>query len=468
MPNETNMPQLAGDKNAERARMGTTPELRLIFQFSAPAMMGFLSNALYNIVDRMFIGHWVGSPGLAALTVAFPIALFQGALATLVCAGGTSLLSRKLGAGDLEEAKQTMGNMMTLTATMTFLLCLGTEFFLDPVVKLCGATPDILGLSKTYLRIVLWGMALQFGTIVQNETIRALGRPRRAMESVVIGTMSNVALDWLFIAAFNWGVAGAAVATVIGQGLSLAWVSIDLWGKRAPLNLEPPCWKLRWSTVRQIAAVGFSPFIGTLFFSILMVLFNLILSEYGGSLALSAQGIFFSLDSLLFLPVMGLGDGVLPLVGFNYGAGNLRRVKRLVSIALWSSGIFLAATTIITEIWAESMVALFSSGNPALTVAAARAMRLGYSAMPLAAISITASYVLQGLGRAKESLILTLGRQLIILPPVLILPRFLGTDGLWVSFPITDILGGVIAAWLLHGESKRWVEPAPRPASQEE
>ena len=114
------------------------------------------------------------------------------------------------------------------------------------------------------------------------------------------------------------------------------------------------------------------------------------------------------------------------------------------------------------------MVAMFSSGNPALTAAAARAMRIGYSAMPLAAVSITASYVLQGLGRAKESLILTLGRQLIILPPVLILPRFLGTDGLWVSFPITDILGGVIAAWLLHGESKRWVEPAPRPASQEE
>lgn len=435
--------------------MGTAPITKLLFSFAMPSLAALLANALYNIVDRIFIGHAVGPLGLAAVSVVFPLVLVQSSLSTLLSVGTSSLVARRLGEERPHEAALVMGNGLVLTVLTAMTICAALWFFLEPLAQLAGATGRLMGLTGSYLRIALWGLGIQFISVVLSSLTRSLGQPRQAMWAILVGAVVNVALDWLFVMHFQWGIEGAAWATVISQVLSFSLLVWRFLPSRCPLVIERLHLKISPRLVASIMMLGLSPFLMEISFSLSVALFNVILRDQGGEIALSAMGIFFSLDSLFYLPVFGLAQATMPLVAFNYGAGLHHRVRRLVRIATTAAVLYFCGSVAITWLWAERLAMLFNSTDSLLISLAARSMRIGYACLPLGGISIIASSVLQGLGRAKKGLLFSLGKQLSLLLPLMILPRYWGSDGVWASFPVVDGLGGLAGGLLIYLEMKR-------------
>lgn len=438
-------------------RMGYEPVGKLLLQFSIPAIVGMVASALYNIVDRMFIGHTVGPQGIAAITVAFPFFLTIISTGMLIGVGSSSQISRNLGKEDYKKARRVMGNGVMAIVFFSILVMAGGFYFMDDLMRLCGASDAVMPLTNEYMSIILWGVPFQLTSFCLNYFIRAEGHPRYAMWTLILGAVANVILDWVFIVHFKMGVAGAALGTVIGQFLASCWVMSFYLRKVGDLHFSVKCFKPDFPILKEMGAVGFPPAMMEMFFVIVMILFNRILVDLGGDMAISAMGIFFSLDSLIFLPVVGIGEGVQPIVGFNYGAGNYDRCRVAVKLALAAGMLFFLSTFAIAQIFPRQLAMLFNKDSEELITLTVRAMRIGYLGMPVASIAIITGFVFQALGKAKQSLILNLCRQIFFLiPPLVILPPLLGTDGVWASFPIVDAGGGILGAFMIRAEMKRW------------
>lgn len=436
--------------------MGSDPIGSLLVRFSTPAIVGLLANALYNIVDRMFIGRIVGSQGLAAVTVSFPFFGLAITLGIFVAVGASSLVSRSLGRGDKGRAEQVLANAFLLAVVAGLGLALVGFLQGDILLRLFGASDQILPEARRYLNVVLLGVPFLLMTFVFNGLMRAEGSPRWAMGTMLIATMTNIVLDWLFIARWGWGVAGAAWGTTIAQVVALLWVSF-YYGGRSALKIRPALLPLRKEIVVSILAVGFSPGLMELSFVALLVLLNHTFGSLGGDVAISAAGIFFSLDSLFYLPALGIGEGVQPLIGFNYGAGRTDRVRQAVLLAIGAAAVVFALSWGVAELFPHFLVGLFSKGDAELTTIAVRGLRLGYMLLPLASLYVVTSYTFQALGRARAAFVLQVLRQIVFCFPLLLLmPRFLGMDGVWLAFPLMDLSGFTLAFLMLRREMGRW------------
>ena len=440
----------------QSALMGTAPIPQLILRFALPATVGVLANALYNIVDRIFIGQYVGADGLASISIVFPLVLLVVAFSALIGVGTSSQISRSLGAQDFRRAERALGN--ALFASLAFLAVIMPPLllFMPDVVMLCGATEHIAPLTLNYLAICAPAIPLQFIAMVLMVTMRAEGHPKHAMWAMVGGALMNVVLDWYFIARLNMGVAGAAWGTAISQAAAFLWV-ISFYVRRTGVlpvtlkNMRPSA-----SILKEMVAIGISPFLINIFFSGAMAIFNLLLGKYGGELAISAMGIFFGLDSLFFMPVTGIGEGATPLIGYNYGARNYDRLRQTVKISMMCAVIYFTFSAFVAITWPEVFVALFSKDNEELVRITARSMRIGYACLPLGGICVISSYTLEALGRAKTAFFFNLARQFLIIPSLLLLPPIFGVDGVWATFPLIDFLGGLTGALLVWRESKSW------------
>jgi putative MATE family efflux protein len=436
-------------------RMGVEAIPRLLLRFSLPAIAGLLANAVYNITDRIFVGQTVGPLALAAIAVGFPIQIALMAFGLMVGIGSSSRVSILLGEKRVEEAEATAG-------TALFLNLFGGVFFpllglssLDPILRLCGAAPSILPGARTYMGIILFGTLANSVSFGLNYLIRAAGSPKVAMGTQLLGAGANVLLDALFVMGLGWGIAGAAWATVLSQLLSLLWAGGFFLRGRASLALRRRHIRFVPAIVRRIVLVGFPPGLMELSFTLILVLINRSVLRYGGELALSAVGIVFALDSLLFLPIIGLGEGLQPLVGYNYGAGLFDRVRRAVRLALRAGTTFFLCTFALVEIFPREMARLFTS-DPRLLDLSVRCLRLGYLGIPFVGLGIVAGFTFQGLGRARAGLLLTFCRHvLFIIVPISLLPRVLGLDGVFLTFPISDVLGGLLGFGMLRGEMRR-------------
>lgn len=420
---------------------------RLLVRFAGPAMVGMIASALYNIVDRIFVGQTVGAEGIAAIALGFPCMLFFFAFALLLGVGGASRIALQLGAKDLEGAQRTLGNAVLLCLLGGGLSFAFAGLFVEPILRISGASVSLMPAAKEYLFIILWGVFFSIPGYAGSCYIRACGSPGYAMGTQLIGALANVVLDAWFVLGLHMGIKGAAIATVISQILAAAWVVAYFFLPHARLRLKRAfVLTPRWNVIRRILAVGFPPFLVELNFVLIHGLMNVSVAKYGGDLAVSATGIFMSMDSLLFMPAVAIGEGTQPIVGYNYGAGRYDRVRHAVRLAVTAASVFYVFSFLMIQLNAEFFVRLFNSSNEALIALAARAMRIANAGIPVMGVSIITSATLQGLGRAREGLILSFIRfGLLMLLPLLIFPRLWGVPGTWGCFPLSDIAGSVVA-----------------------
>jgi putative MATE family efflux protein len=435
----------------DRSRvMGEGSIPRLLLKFSVPAIVGMLVNALYNVVDRIFIGLGVGPLGIAGVTVGFPIMIVQMAFGMLIGMGGTALVSIRLGEQRKEEAERILGNAFSLLVIVSLLLMAAGLAWLRPLLALFGASPAILAQGHDYLSVILAGsvfMGVGFGL---NGFIRAEGSPRMAMLTMVIGAALNTLLDPLFIFVFKMGVRGAAVATVISQAVSAAWVLGHFLAGRSLLKLRLANLRIRWNITAGIVAIGFAPFAMQLAASVLNALLTRQLQHYGGDLAIAAMGIFFSLNMLILMPIFGINQGAQPLIGYNYGARRFDRVKQALRLAIAAATAVVLVGFAVIELFPASMIRLFSRDSASLLAIGVTALRICLATLPIVGFQIVAASYFQAVGKPRQAMLLMLSRQvLLLIPAILILPRFFGLLGIYYAVPLSDLGSALLTGiWL--------------------
>jgi putative MATE family efflux protein len=437
-------------------RMGTGSIPKLLMHFAAPAITGLVAHALYNIIDRIFVGHVVGHMGIAAITVAFPFMITLMSLGILVGVGSSSLISIFLGEKRKDKAEKVLGNALTLLILGSVFMIITGFLFGEKILLLSGASQNIIPHALKYMNIIIWGVPFALMSFGFNYFIRAEGHPRYAMFTLIFGAILNTILDAVFILHFSMGLKGAALATVLSQLASALWVILFYINSKGALRITRKNMLLKGEITRRIIAIGFPPFLLEMTFVIVLSLLNKVIRSYGGDLAISAVGIFFSLDSLLFLPVIGIGEGVQPLIGYNYGSGDHHRVVHAIKLAmLWAFGFFFLSFSVIM-LFPEPLVSLFNRDNVELMEMTVRGMRIAYLALPLLSVTIITGSTLQAMGKARISLALNLTRQIVLWIPLLVLlPRVFGLDGVWMSIPVSDGLGAILSSFILRSQIRQ-------------
>lgn len=435
-------------------RLGKGPILPLLLDFSIPAIVGMLVQALYNVVDRIFVGNGVGALGLAGLTVVFPVMLVQMAFSMLIGLGATALISIRLGEDRQKDAEQIMSNAFGMLVLTSVVLTAAGLLFLDPLIRLLGASDAVLPYARDYLSIILYGGIFQAIGFGLNHMIRAQGDPKTAMATMLIGAITNTVLDPIFIFIFGWGIKGAAFATVISQFISAVWVvSFFLKGK-GELHLDlVRAYKIKWPVVVQIMSIGFAPFAMQLAASLLNLILNQSLAFYGGDLAMSAMGIVFSINTLFMMPIFGINQGSQPIIGFNYGAKQFERVKETLFYAIMGATIIVTLGFLATRFIPLQLVSLFGKHDPELMDLGVRTMKIVMMMFPIIGFQVVGANYFQAVGKPKKAAFLSLSRQvLILIPLLLILPRFWGLTGVFLVFPISDVASTIITTILLRRE----------------
>ena len=433
--------------------MGRDSIPRLMMRFSLPAIGGMLANALYNIVDRIFVGRTVGPAGIGAISVVFPYMLLVFALGLLIGVGAGALVSISLGEKRRARAEKTMGNALVLLVAVSTAIAAAGGLFSTFILELSGASLTMLPLAREYMDVVVWGVPFSTLAFGLNFFIRAEGNPRYAMYTLFVGAFANILLDWAMIIGLGMGVRGAALATVASQFLSLGWAAAYFVRKMGTLRFRLKNLVPEGHTVLRMTSIGLAPFLTEISFTFVMALFNRVLRNYGGDLAISAMGIFFSLDSLFFLPVLGLAEGVQPIIGYNYGAKNYGRVISAVRWAILLALGYFACSFLIVLTVPETMIRIFNESDTVLLALTVRAMRIGYSGLVFASVSIIASQTFQAIGKPGKGIFLTLSRHfLFILAPLYFLPPLMGTDGVWIAMPLSDLGGCLIGSLFLKYE----------------
>jgi len=441
--------------------MNSTIELRdgkisrLLWKFSWPAVIAMLVNSLYNIIDRIFVGRGVGSIAIAATTVAFPIMLILMAVSVLIGVGATSLISIRLGEKNPEEAEKIAGNATLLLILLP--ICISIIYFLfsNPILTFFGASAEVLPYAKDFTHIIMMASFLGSISMGMVNFIRAEGNPRMSMYTQVIGTVINIVLNYIFVMRLGFGIKGSALATVCGQVFSSIWVlSYFLWGPSL-LKIRLKNLRLQKSLVFSIISIGFAPFAMQLANSMQNVILNKALMAHGGDMALSAMGIVSSIATLMFMPILGVSQGAQPIIGFNYGAQRYDRVREALQKAVIVGTAIAVVSTAMVHLWPTQIAEMFSKNNIELTRLTAHAMSVYFLMFVVAGFQIVSSQYFQAVGKPIQSTILALSRQLLLLVPLLlILPRFWGIEGVWRTPPIADILSALITASVVTLEMK--------------
>lgn len=412
---------------------------RLLWSFSLPSIIAMMVNAVYNVVDRIFIGRFVGEDALAGLTVAFPVMMMLFAMATLIASGASALMSIQLGRRDLKKAGQVFGNALSLGILLNIALLLVLQWKMDWILNLFGAEAATLALAKSYLRIILGGFIFNMLAFVFNFTVRTEGQAHLPMFAMILSAMTNIVLDALFVIVFKWGVEGAAAATIIGQFMGFLFLlSFYLRGKSS-INLSRSDFRPRLKIVREILITGMATFAGTIGNSLALGLLNQRLSTYGGTQAITSMGAINSLFTLFFMPLMGLQQGMMPIAGFNHGAGQHDRVNRTMKLAMfWAVG-FSTLVFLALRAFPHALLGLFISPDSSTMPLALQGLSIFFLMLPLLGINLLGIAFFQATAQGKKALVLSMLRQFLCLIPLLmILPPLFGLTGVWAATPAAD------------------------------
>jgi putative efflux protein, MATE family len=436
-------------------RLGEAKLSKLLMEFSVPAIVGMLVNALYNVIDRIFIGNSAGSLGIAGITVGFPLMLIQMAFGMLIGLGATALVSIRLGQRKKDDAERYMGNAVTLLAIGTAVIITAGLSFLNPILKAFGASQEVLPYAKAYMSIILYGSIFQTFSFGMNNFIRAEGKPLIAMATMLIGAFLNAALAPLFIFVFHWGIRGAALATVTAQAISSLWIASHFILGKSILKIRTVNLKLKWEIVKGIISIGIAPCVMQLAQSLLFAIMNNSLLKYGGDVAISGMGIVNSLNTLIFLPIVGFQEGSQPIIGYNYGAQKYDRVRKVLKYAILAATTIATVGYIITRLFPEQLISLFNSNDKALMAFGSHALTVYLFFLPVIGFQIIGAGYFQAVGKPFISMILNFSRQLLILvPALLIMPHFFKLQGVLMAGPLSDMLSSILTATCLFLEMR--------------
>lgn len=428
--------------------LGTKDIKTLLIRQAIPASVGILFMTSNILIDTILVGQWIGPVAIAALTVVTPIIFFIAAIGTAIGIGGGSVISRALGADDRNKAKNAFAHQIVMTLLISGLLSLTGLLFTSEILSLFGAKGELIKPASIFITPLLFAAPLQALCAVGNSVIRAEDKARYAMYAALIASVSNILLDILFIKVFDWGIRGAALATASSFVICFLY---SLWFFLTKSNLLPALrhFVLRWKLFSEISALSFTTFARQGVISILSILLNNSLFTHGGENAVTVYGIISRMLMFALFPVTGLTEAFLPIAGFNHGAKKSDRVKQSIKTAIrYAGGLAIAIYTLIA-IFAEEIVAAFSD-DPQILADTPNALRWVFAASPVIAIQLIGAAYFQAAGKPLKALMLTLSKQgFFLIPLILTLPPFFGIFGIWISFPIADMLATIVTGLFL-------------------
>lgn len=452
MDNRTKLEEVKVDKSKQ---LGKEDVGKLLLKFSIPAIVGMLVNALYNMVDRIFIGRGVGSIAISGIAVGFPLSIINMAFAMLIGIGSSTMISIKLGEKKKEDAEKILGNAIVLVVVIPVFISIFGLIFLDNILKIFGASNATLPYARNYMKFIVGGAIFQNIGFGMNNIIRAEGNPKIAMITMLIGAIMNTILDPIFIFVFHMGVEGAAIATISSQAISSIWVIYYFLSDKSTLKFKKENLRLNIDTVKTIFSIGMSPFLMQIAASVVTTLYNNSLIKYGGDLAVGAMGIINSIIMLFFMPMFGINQGAQPIIGYNYGAKQYERVKKALKLAIIASVSIATFGFIIIQVFPKALISIFNKNDAELIAIGVRGIRIDMLALPIIGFQVISSNYFQAIGKAKIAILLSLSRQVIILIPILlILPNIFQLDGVWMAGPISDVLSAALTGVFLYRDMK--------------
>ena len=431
--------------------LGTQDIKKLLIKQAVPSSIGILFMSVNILIDTIFVGQWIGSLAIAAVTVVLPITFLISSLGMAIGVGGGSVLSRALGANHKEKALQTFANQIMMTFLLASVFVVFGLFFSDEMLMLFGAKGAIMEPAKEFFIPIIISVPFLALCMMGNNVIRAEGKAKFAMVAMIIPAFVNIALDILFIKYLDLGMFGAALATAISYFTCFLFV---LWFFvfKSELQLKARHFKFNIPIVKEISELSFVTFSRQGVVSILAIILNHTLYAYGGEHSVAIYGIISRMLMFALFPILGITQGFLPIAGFNYGAGNYERVKESVQLSIKYAAILASLIFVVILIFAKPIVAVFTT-DPLVIDQTPEALRWVFAASPIIAVQLIGAAYFQAAGKAKKALLLTLSKQgFFLIPLVLILPNFLGIFGVWIAFPIADILSTILTGYFLKKE----------------
>ncbi|MBR2637340.1 MAG: MATE family efflux transporter [Bacteroidaceae bacterium] len=451
------------NSNIERkvpTELGTENVGKLIMQYAIPAIIAQTASSLYHMIDSIFIGHIpeVGALAISGLATTFPFMNLSAAFGAMVGVGGATQLSVRLGQRDYESAKTILGNLVTLNIIVGILFAGISLIFLDEVLIFFGASESTLPYARAFMEIILYGNIITHLYLGINAALRASGHPKQSMYATILTVCMNIILAPIFIYVLDWGIRGAAFATILSQCITLAWQIKLLSNPEELLHLQPGIYKLKGNIVKGILAIGMSPFFINVAACLVVIIINKGLRTYSsdGDIAIAAYGISNRIQFIFVMVVLGLTQGMQPIVGYNYGAKRHSRVKETLKLTIFWATIITTLGFVISE-FIPGIVARAFTTEESLIEHSIKAMRIMSIFMPLIGFQLVTTNFFQSVGKVKKSIFLSLTRQMLLLIPLLvILPLFIGEDGVWYSMPISDVIAALLTVILLVQQFKEW------------
>lgn len=446
--------------------LGVKPIGKLLMQYAIPAIIAMCVASLYNIIDSVYIGQWMGPYAISGLALTMPIMNLSAAFGTLVGMGSATLLSVKLGQKDYETARLILGNNIIMNCIIGVTYSVVMLLFMTPVLYFFGASANTLPYARDYIFILLIGNVVSQSFFGQNAICRAAGFPRQAMTAVIISVVLNVVLAPLFIYILKWGMEGAALATVLSQAVALCRQLMLFSRKDRMLRYERSIFRFNRKIVKNSMAIGLAPFLMNLCACVVVIIVNRSFYNYGGDLTVGAFGIVYRVLFVFIMIVMGINQGMQPIAGYNFGAQRYDRVQRVLKLALIFAVCVTTTGFIVGEFLPQYIVRAFTT-DPQLIELSKNGMRLMMISFPIVGIQMVCTNFFFCIGLAKKSIFLSLTRQLLfVIPALLILPPILGTKGVWISFPCADVVAAIVSILMTWREIKRFKKRGIVPATE--
>lgn len=433
---------------------------KLMMKFAIPSIISLVFNSIYNMVDQIFIGQKIGYLGNAATNVIFPITVLGIALSIMFGDGGAAFISLNLGKDKKEEASKGAGISIVMASILGIALCVVVTIFLEPLCRILGATDRIISYALEYGKIIALGLPFTMFAGCGNSLIRADGRPKLSMISMIVGTVTNIILDPIFIFGFEWGMAGAAWATIIGQILS-AVITFGCLSKMKNVNINKTNLKLRFKIIRRVSGLGISSFITQIAIVVIATLYNILLTKYGresiygADIPLAAQGITMKVNQVVMGICMGLASGCQPIMGFNYGAGKFERVKKTIVRCIVISMSVMAVATVIYQVFPMSIISIFGSESKLYNQFAVLSFRIFLLASILDGFQICTGIYFQAIGKPALAAVTSITRQILFIIPIsIVFAMLFGVKGILWAGPVSDTLAFIVAFILMFKELK--------------